>query len=513
MHISLRQRASVLWVAFAFAVLAFFVSAPFAHAASSISIDSVPPPGCQLSNTQVSITGSATADAPPGQLEQYKVDISWGDGAHTTALNAGAFGSGHGTGGPLPFSGSHTYTTPGTYHIIATVYHSSLTGNDNIDSGENSFVVCIVSPLTITKTANTSFTRTYAWTIDKTADNTNLLLADGEDFTVNYGVTANATPTDSNWAVSGNITIANPVGNPTVTVNSVTDNLSVDGAATVSCPASTIAAGTSLVCTYSKSLGAATNQTNTATVDVTENILDGSSAPVAVTFGAPTTLTDECATFTDTNAAGPQAQQLCAGVDTLPKTWNYSLSFGKDAGAQVQLVCGANSYQNTASFTTNDTAAIGSDSVTVNSTVTCQQGGGCTLTQGYWKTHNASFKGGASKHADSTWDLIVALKEQTAFMLSGSTWFGVFWTPPGGNAYYQLAHQYMAARLNQLNGAGFPAAVQTAFNSATTLLTNNTPAQAGALKGNAKNTWTNLSGILGNYNEGNAGVPHCSEQN
>ena len=31
---------------------------------------------------------------------------------------------------------------------------------------------------------------------------------------------------------------------------------------------------------------------------------------------------------------------------------------------------------------------------------------GCTLTQGYWKTHNPSFKGGASKKADETWLLI-----------------------------------------------------------------------------------------------------------
>ena len=28
---------------------------------------------------------------------------------------------------------------------------------------------------------------------------------------------------------------------------------------------------------------------------------------------------------------------------------------------------------------------------------------GCTLTQGYWKTHNVSFKGGASAKADPTW--------------------------------------------------------------------------------------------------------------
>ena len=176
----------------------------------------------------------------------------------------------------------------------------------------------------------------------------------------------------------------------------------------------------------------------------------------------------------------------------------------------MPLICGVNEYTNTASFVTNDTTATDDASWTINATVACIPG--CTLTQGYWKTHNASFKGGAP--LDDTWDQILALKEQTPFYLSGGTWFKVFWTPPsGGNAYYQLAHQYMAAKLNSLNGAGMSPAVTTAFNSATTLLTSANPTAIGTLKGAAKNNWVNLVGTLGNYNEGNAGVPHCSEQN
>lgn len=48
--------------------------------------------------------------------------------------------------------------------------------------------------------------------------------------------------------------------------------------------------------------------------------------------------------------------------------------------------CGEYEVQNTATFTTNTTQTQGSASATVKVTVPCQ--GGCTLTQGYWKTHS-----------------------------------------------------------------------------------------------------------------------------
>ncbi len=483
-----------------------------AKAASSISITGQPPVGCQLSTAPITINGFATADAPPGQLQQYAVDIAWGDGTHTTALAPGAFGSGGGTSPSVPFSGTHTYTTSGNFSIVATIYHQSITGNDNVSTEANSFTVCIVSPLTITKTANTTFDRSWSWTIDKTADQSALTLADGQVFGVNYGVTVNATPTDSNWAVSGNIVITNPAGNPTITLTSVTDNLSIDGAATVVCPGGanpSLAPGATITCTYTKSLSAGTNQTNTASVATSVPILDASSSAVPVTFGSPVNSTDECINVTDTYAAGPQGTTVCAGVATLPHTFNYAVNFGKTTTAQIVLACGANTNTNTASFVTNDTAATGQDSWTVTADVACIPG--CTLTQGYWKTHNTSFKGGAP--ADDAWGNVSALNELTPFYTTGKTWFEIFWTAPKGNVYFNLAHQYMAARLNILNGAGAPANVTAAMASADTLFANTTIAQAGALKGAAKQTWTSLAGTLGSFNEGLIGPGHCSEQN
>ena len=103
---------------------------------------------------------------------------------------------------------------------------------------------------------------------------------------------------------------------------------------------------------------------------------------------------------------------------------------------------------------------------------------GCTLTQGYWKTH--STYGPASK-PDATWNLLPGgLGPDTVFFLSGDTWYEVFWTAPAGNAYYNLAHQYMAARLNVLDGASASLkSADGAIATATTLFETYTPAQIG----------------------------------
>ncbi len=519
MHTALRSSrstAGALGLALALALFGFMFSASQAHAGnfqSSIQVTSSAPVGCQLSSNSVVVSGTATAGTPPGQIGQYHVIIDWGDGNTTDNAEVSAFG----TEDPSTrnFTGTHNYTVPGTYHVVATVYHQNVNGQDNVSSGANDFVVCIVSPLVISKTANTTLTRTSTWSIAKTEDAPDpVLLTSGVSFPVNYQVTAGASSIDSAWAVSGNISITNPSGNPAVSSVAVTDAMDGAGSPTgaVVCPGTTIAAGATMVCTYSATLPDGATRTNIATVTTNESLLGG-QATASVNFGSATvTKVNDCATVTDTNAAGPQAQQLCAGVDTLPKTWNYSVTFGKDAGAQVALACGVSSYTNTATLTPNTSGIAQTASATVNFNVDCPLG--CTLTQGYWKTHNTLFKGGASKHADSTW-LDSDIGGPGANLLnSGLTWFNVFWTAPsGGNAWYQLAHQYMAASLNKEKGTTVPVAVQTALTHAQALLSGSTPAQIGALKGNnaTRQDFITTAGILGNYNEGKAGVPHCSD--
>lgn len=74
---------------------------------------------------------------------------------------------------------------------------------------------------------------------------------------------------------------------------------------------------------------------------------------------------------------------------------------------------------------------------------------GCTYTQGWWK-----HKGKA----------IAALYDFDGGTDNG---LSVLNTPPKGNVYYVLAHQYIAATLNIANGATISGDAQTAYNAAT----------------------------------------------
>ena len=103
-------------------------------------------------------------------------------------------------------------------------------------------------------------------------------------------------------------------------------------------------------------------------------------------------------------------------------------------------------FINIASFTTNDTGTTGSSSWTVDINVPCA--GGCSLTPGYWKTHSEF---GPAPY-DDTWAQLPN-GASTPFYLSGKTYYQVLWTAPQGNAYYILAHAFIAAKLNGLNGA------------------------------------------------------------
>jgi hypothetical protein len=352
-----------------------------------------------------------------------------------------------------------------------------------------------VEPLIVTKTANTEFDLTYTWMIDKSVDRPTLTLAKGETFAVNYTVTADRTSIDGGWGVFGTISISNPNTAPAM-LTGVSDIVSGDHAMTVDCevafPYELVAGGT-LDCAYSGDLPDAAQRVNTATVATTGDV-PGAVAIADVIFGAsPTVEIDECAMFSDTykGALG----ELCDDG-----TFTYSRVIGPYEEVGVYPV------ENTASFVAKDSEAQGSDGAEVIATVPYL---GCTLTQGYWKTHS---KYGPAPKTDDTWDILPSGAD-TTFFLSGATYYDVLKTPPAGNAYYQLAHQYITAKLNMLNGAS-PADVQATFNSATTLLTAKTPAQIAALKGSdsLRKQFITLAGILGSYNEGLKGPGHCDEQ-
>lgn len=239
------------------------------------------------------------------------------------------------------------------------------------------------------------------------------------------------------------------------------------------------------------------NKTNVVTV-TTSGSIGGRNATAPVNFGnAVITVIDQNVTVNDTYK-GP----LGNATGGIGAKFNYTrtLNFSNCTNETIQI-------NNTASFVTSTTNTTGNDSWTVLVRVPCL--GGCTLTQGYWKTH----AGFGAPRFDDAWLLILPSGPNSTFFLSGQTYYQVMQTAPKGNAYYQLAHQYIAATLNALNGASVPPNVQSAINNATTLFNTYTPAQIDALKGNdaLRAQFITLAGILGSYNEGGIGPGHCSE--
>jgi len=126
---------------------------------------------------------------------------------------------------------------------------------------------------------------------------------------------------------------------------------------------------------------------------------------------------------------------------------------------------------------------------------------GCTLTQGYWKTHSSY---GPAPN-DPKW-LTGGNSPDNAFFTSGKTWIQIWGiapgkgpklTPPIAGSYLQLAHQYMAAVLNTANGVSAPQSVLDAIADAAAFFTTGTGFDS---------SW---AGILAAYNEGKTGPGHC----
>jgi hypothetical protein len=289
-----------------------------------------------------------------------------------------------------------------------------------------------------------------------------------------------------------------------------------------------------ITCDYSADLTSTRDGFNTASI-VRQNLCyDAAGAEIACpapagtssytsdnvnfAFGDATTSTDECVSLSDLfNAGGLNLgpsfswtvdDNVCASTtryvtgDVDPTAGVMSLSIHADwAPSGFEDNACVFQVPNVLNLSTNDTQTTGSDEAVISVNVPSVCNHGCTLTQGYWKTHS---KYGPAPY-DSTWAVI---GEDTLFFNSGKTWITLFKTPPkGGNAYIQLAHQYMAARLNVEAGASVPSSVATALASATALF-NSVGSSFNASQTRQART---LAGILGSYNEGAVGPGHCSE--
>jgi hypothetical protein len=413
----------------------------------------------------------------------------------------------------FPDSGSVSYdvnftcnTDEGTHDNTATI----------VETGQSDDAQVIVNcyELEVTKDADTAFDRTWEWVIDKTGDFSSLILAPGEEFTLTYDVEVDVTGyTDSEWFVEGEIAVYNP--SPIAAIlNDVTDVISGTGPIAVDCPVSfpyILTPGDTLYCDYSSTLSSAVDKVNTATATI-QNTPSGETdfqGQSDIDFSdAVITDIDDCIDVEDSFAG--YFGEVCK--DAAPETFTYTRVIGpydRDYCDTLQQI------DNTGTFTTLDTGTTGDDDWTVDVEIRCT----CTLTQGYWKTHSAY---GPAPY-DENWQNVDPDEEDTIFYLSGDTWYNVFWTPVKRNKYYSLAHQYMAARLNELNGAS-TTAIDDELAEAETWLETYGPhdmlwtVESG--KGRLKRVVNKallkeageLARPLAKYNEGAIGPGHCDEQ-
>jgi len=107
---------------------------------------------------------------------------------------------------------------------------------------------------------------------------------------------------------------------------------------------------------------------------------------------------------------------------------------------------------------------------------------------------------------NETWDLV---GPASLFFDTGRTWIAVLGAPPRGNAFYILAHAYIAAYLNELSGAD-TSAVASVLAHAQELL-DSYDQNMGAIVGDVRKDFIDTAEILDNYNNGYIGPGHCED--
>jgi hypothetical protein len=330
--------------------------------------------------------------------------------------------------GPVSDDASWTYAETFSCDSDAGTHNNTATITETGQNDSASVTVACYD-ISVSKDAATSLTRTYSWTIDKSADQTEVTIDSSTSATVNYSIVVDATYVDSAWGVAGSITVTNNHPSRVAEITAVTDVVSPAIAASVNCgetfPFDIAANGGTLICSYSTSLPDAAIRTNTATATLqlydfdslevgTKSGTDDYTGQASVDFSTATiTHIDEEITVTDDyGTPGDTSDDVNLGTvnaltDLLPATLTYQRTFTiADFPA-----CGDHTVINTARFVTNDTGTFGVDSWTILFHIPCDEG----LTPGFWQGGNGLFRwdepndsdfnpaGGNPFYADQLW--------------------------------------------------------------------------------------------------------------
>jgi len=311
------------------------------------------------------------------------------------------------SGGTVSYSGSHDFdsntirlmpyadtSNPGGVYILAIC---SLADGYPVDASDCKYDAFKVKesttvdglPLTITKDANGANKNTFTWTIEKSVDKTIVKQVGGNaTFTYTVRLTHDG-GTISDVKVTGTISVFNPNvdgSNNTapVDIDGVADQLSDGTVCVVTNGGAQTLTQFQTDFAYSCDLSALPQGQldNTATVNWSQQFLDNGAlldaGPADFTFSNisfAANAIDECVNVGDsyTGTLGT----VCVG-DANPKSFTYQRTI-----AVPQFGC--QSYDNTATFTTNDTGATGSASKAVTVCGPAKTG---ALTMGFWQNKN-----------------------------------------------------------------------------------------------------------------------------
>jgi hypothetical protein len=231
------------------------------------------------------------------------------------------------------------------------------------------YEVPVGTPITVTKTAVTSYTRQHFWDITKKVETENGYTLDGAPkiwlFTDGSGDesatwTVDATYQgyeDSGFNVSGTITVAN-TGSTDAVINSIADVLG-ETPVPIDCGEITfpytLPEGETLVCTYSLNVDGKIAGPNVVTVTVDDDA--SYTAAADFSWGDPATVTDESVTIADSSDL---FGDVVLGTVTAPENaqFIYTKDFAwADYGADG---CGSYVYDNTATIIETDQTASAS---------------------------------------------------------------------------------------------------------------------------------------------------------
>lgn len=393
--------------------------------------------------------------------------------------------------------------TPGVY----SCYDYALIDGQPMTDGDGQVIreTKTIAVPGISKTATTTFTRSWDWSIDKSVDQPNLWLDFWQPGTVNYAVNVDGTAADSNWAVSGIITVTNPSTTEALTVT-LTDVITGGLNATITADADCNLSGSTLTvpinsvatCPYARALPDSTNRTNTATI-ARNGYQIQATAPV--TFGTPSTVTDECVVIAD-SYQGNLGSPCMTANDTVAH-----FGFGYDREIGPYPACYQLTVDNSASVTTTDTSTVDSDSQSVAVTVHCIPPC-CTQLPAYWLQNSVA---GSKRGIDPTWYKIEPSGSATPFFLSPYNYRTVLLITPRASDrdYYVLAQQYISAELNLLRGSTAPWSVVDAMYAAKDLFETYTPADVAGMSPAQRQQFVSLASTLYNYNFGYIGPGRC----